>query len=42
MQRGWIEVHVPEYKPGNGFPVSYSETETKAIATQAVLDGWTP
>ena len=42
VQRDWIEVYAPEYKPGKGFSISYSETDTAAIVPQSVLDAWMP
>lgn len=42
LLRGGMEVYVPDYKPGAGFGIGYSEQDTKEIKPQAVLDTWVP
>ena len=42
VQRNGVSAYVPEYKPGNGFVIEYSDKATDAVDAQALFDAWQP
>ena len=41
-QRNVMSAYVPEYKPGNGFVIEFSDKATEAVDSQALFDAWQP